>query len=298
MVELVSVSPDTMARELDFPSEQVKATFDLLEKGYTVSFIARYRKDQTQNLNEQEVAKIAAVYHKQRQLSDRKYSFLKTLDAQGKLTPELEETIRGARTARGVDDAYLPFRSKRASAAQAARDKGLDPLADAIFNAADESKSLEELAQEYVSAEKGVGTVQEALAGAGEILAERFAENTRLRRFVRDALQQAGLFVFKKVEGEDDEEPDAPSAEEKGKEPSAPESQPSEPSAEEPAESPESAAAAENAENAASDESAKPSDPAGEAANSDKPAAKQASKKKQRSFMSLRRARVQKELAN
>ena len=222
MVELVSVSPDTMARELDFPSEQVKATFDLLEKGYTVSFIARYRKDQTRNLNEQEVAKIAAVYHKQRQLSDRKYSFLKTLDAQGKLTPELEETIRGARTARGVDDAYLPFRSKRASAAQAARDKGLDPLADAIFNAADESKSLEELAQEYVSAEKGVGTVQEALAGAGEILAERFAENTRLRRFVRDALQQAGLFVFKKVEGEDDEEPDAPSAEEKGKEPDAP----------------------------------------------------------------------------
>ncbi|MBQ1863818.1 MAG: hypothetical protein II150_04430, partial [Thermoguttaceae bacterium] len=92
MVELVSVSPDTMARELDFPSEQVKATFDLLEKGYTVSFIARYRKDQTQNLNEQDVAKIAAVYHKQRQLSDRKYSFLKTLDAQGKLTPELEET--------------------------------------------------------------------------------------------------------------------------------------------------------------------------------------------------------------
>ncbi|MBQ2556367.1 MAG: hypothetical protein II561_07425, partial [Thermoguttaceae bacterium] len=286
MVELVSVSPDTMARELDFPSEQVKATFDLLEKGYTVSFIARYRKDQTRNLNEQEVAKIAAVYHKQRQLSDRKYSFLKTLDAQGKLTPELEETIRGARTARGVDDAYLPFRSKRASAAQAARDKGLEPLADAIFNAADESKSLEELAQAYVSAEKGVATVQEALAGAGEILAERFAENTRLRRFVRDALQQAGLFVFKKVEGEDDEEPDAP------------ESQPSEPSAEEPAESPESAAAAENAESAASDESAKPSEPAGEAANSDKPAAKQASKKKQRSFMSLRRARVQKELAN
>ena len=298
MVELVSVSPDTMARELDFPSEQVKATFDLLEKGYTVSFIARYRKDQTQNLNEQDVAKIAAVYHKQRQLSDRKYSFLKTLDAQGKLTPELEETIRGARTARGVDDAYLPFRSKRASAAQSARDKGLDPLADAIFNAADESKSLEELAQAYVSAEKGVATVQEALAGAGEILAERFAENTRLRRFVRDALQQAGLFVFKKVEGEDDEETDAPSAEEKGKEPSAPESQPSEPSAEEPAESPESAAAAENAESAASDESAKPSEPAGEAANSDKPAAKQASKKKQRSFMSLRRARVQKELAN
>ncbi len=285
MVELVSVSPDTMARELDFPSEQVKATFDLLEKGYTVSFIARYRKDQTQNLNEQEVAKIAAVYHKQRQLSDRKYSFLKTLDAQGKLTPELEETIRGARTARGVDDAYLPFRSKRASAAQSARDKGLDPLADAIFNAADESKSLEELAQAYVSAEKGVGTVQEALAGAGEILAERFAENTRLRRFVRDALQQAGLFVFKKVEGEDDEEPDAPSAEEKGKEPDAPES-------------PESAAAAESAESAASDESARPSEPAGEAANSDKPAAKQASKKKQRSFMSLRRARVQKELAN
>ena len=296
MVELVSVSPDTMARELDFPSEQVKATFDLLEKGYTVSFIARYRKDQTQNLNEQDVAKIAAVYHKQRQLSDRKYSFLKTLDAQGKLTPELEETIRSARTARCVDDAYLPFRSKRASAAQAARDKGLDPLADAIFNAVDESKSLEELAQEYVSAEKGVGTVQEALAGAGDILAERFSENTRLRRFVRDALQQAGLFVFKKVEGEDDEEPSAPSAEETCKEPSASGSQPSEPSAEQSAESPESAAAVEDA---ASDEAAKPSEPgAAEQASSDKHAAKQPTKKKQRSFMSIRRARVQKELAN
>ncbi|MBR4835043.1 MAG: helix-hairpin-helix domain-containing protein [Thermoguttaceae bacterium] len=200
MTEPIIVNPVFLARELELPLDQVEATVALLEEGYPVPFIARYRKDQTKNLSEDGVAKVAAAYQKQRQLTDRKLSFLKTIEAQGKLTPELEQKIREARTARRLDDLYLPFKSKRQTLAQAARDKGLAPLADAILNAADESADLNALAAPFVDAEKGVATVEEALKGAADIIAETFAETFEVRRRLRDKIQRTGKLVSKKIE--------------------------------------------------------------------------------------------------
>ena len=200
MTEPIIVNPVFLARELELPLDQVEATVALLEEGYPVPFIARYRKDQTKNLSEDGVAKVAAAYQKQRQLTDRKLSFLKTIEAQGKLTPELEQKIREARTARRLDDLYLPFKSKRQTLAQAARDKGLEPLAAAILNAADESADLNALAAPFVDAEKGVATVEEALKGAADIIAETFAETFEVRRRLRDKIHRSGKLVSKKVE--------------------------------------------------------------------------------------------------
>ena len=200
MTEPIIVNPVFLARELELPLDQVEATVALLEEGYPVPFIARYRKDQTKNLSEDGVAKVAAAYQKQRQLTDRKLSFLKTIEAQGKLTPELEQKIREARTARRLDDLYLPFKSKRQTLAQSARDKGLEPLAVAILNAVDESADLNALAAPFVDAEKGVATVEEALKGAADIIAETFAETFEVRRRLRDKIQRTGKLVSKKIE--------------------------------------------------------------------------------------------------
>lgn len=209
MTEPIIVNPVFLARELDLPLDQVEATLALLEEGYPVPFIARYRKDQTKNLSEDGVAKVAAAYQKQRQLTDRKLSFLKTIEAQGKLTPELEQKIREARTARRLEDLYLPYKSKRQTLAQAAREKGLEPLAEAILNAADESADLNALAAPFVDAEKNVATVEDALKGAADIIAETFAETFEVRRRLRDKIQRTGKLVSKKVEKKGAAEPEA-----------------------------------------------------------------------------------------
>ena len=207
MIESLTVNPESLARELDLPFDRVAATVALLEEGRSVSFIARYRKDQTNNLDEDTIARIATAHQKRRQLNDRKLSFLMTIEAQGKLTPELEKQIREARSPKRLDDLYLPYRSKRASVAQAARDKGLEPLATAILDATDASKALEELAAASVAADKGVATVQEALDGAADIIAEKFSETLELRRIVRDAILRTGKLVSKKAERPETEEP-------------------------------------------------------------------------------------------
>lgn len=209
MTEPIIVNPVFLARELDLPLDQVEATLALLEEGYPVPFIARYRKDQTKNLSEDGVAKVAAAYQKQRQLTDRKLSFLKTIEAQGKLTPELEQKIREARTARRLEDLYLPYKSKRQPLAQAAREKGLEPLAEAILNAADVSADLNALAAPFVDAEKNVATVQDALKGAADIIAETFAETFEVRRRLRDKIQRTGKLVSKKIEKKGAAEPEA-----------------------------------------------------------------------------------------
>ena len=206
MIETITVNPVSSARDLGLPQEQVKVAFELLEEGFPVPFIARYRKDQTGGLGESELAKIAIAYQKQRQLCDRKFSYLKTIEAQGRLTPELEKQIREARSPRRLDDLYLPFRSKRASLAQTARTNGLDPLAMIILNATDESRSLEDLAAPFVAEEKGVATTEDALKGAADIIAENFSESFELRRAARDAIQRFGRLVTKKVENATEEQ--------------------------------------------------------------------------------------------
>ncbi|MCF0233845.1 MAG: helix-hairpin-helix domain-containing protein, partial [Thermoguttaceae bacterium] len=155
-------------------------------------------------LGADDVAKIAAAYYKQRQLNDRKSAFLKTIAEQGKLTDELERRIREARTSRSLDDLYLPFKPKRRPAAQIERRAYLEPLARVILNAENESQNLEALAAPFVDAEKGVPTVEDALAGAKDVAAELFNETIEFRRKIRDKIQSFGKLVTKKVENEAD----------------------------------------------------------------------------------------------
>ncbi len=206
MIEPITVNSVSLSRDLDLPLAQVEATIALLDEGYPVPFIARYRKDQTKNLDEDGVAKIAAAYQKQRQLMDRKLSYLKTIESQGKLTSELERQIREARTPRRLDDLYLPYKPKRATLAQAAREKGLEPLAQAILAAADESIDLNALAASYVDEAKGVANVEEALKGAAEIITENFGDAFELRRRAREVVQHSGKLVSKKIEKKEAEE--------------------------------------------------------------------------------------------
>lgn len=199
MSEPLAVKLEAVASDLTLPLEQVQAAYSLLEEGYTVPFIARYRKDQTKSLDEDGVVKVEAVFKKQRQLASRKYSFIQTIEAQGKMTPELRQKIDDSRSAFRLEDLYLPFRSKRGTAAQDARDKGLEPLADAIQNAADETQTLQELAAAYVGPGKATD-VEDAIAGAAKIVAERFAETFALRRALRDFVRRTCKIVTKKAE--------------------------------------------------------------------------------------------------
>lgn len=198
MLESLAVNFERVANELNLPVDQVKAVFELLGTQHTVSFIARYRKEQTKGLSEEEVARVEAAFKKQVRLAGQKFSFTETIKKQGKLTPELEQKIQAAGTSARVEDLYLPFRSKRGGEAQEARVNGLEPLADLIQNAADETQSLEELAAPIAS-QTGV-SVEDALKGATAILAERYAESFELRRALRDLIRRAGKVVTKKIE--------------------------------------------------------------------------------------------------
>ncbi len=200
MSEPLNVNFERIANELHLPVDQVKATFELLEAQQTVSFIARYRKDQTNGLSEEDVARIETAFKQQVRLAGQKYSFTDTIQKQGKLTPELKQKIQDAHTGARLEDLYLPFRSKRGTAAQDARNRGFEPLADAILNASDASQTLEEFAGPF--AVSCGATVDEALLGAGAIIAERYSETYELRRQLRDLVRRTGTIVTKKLEKE------------------------------------------------------------------------------------------------
>ena len=199
MIEAIKVNPNSLSRDLDLPVEKVEAVVALLEEGYSAPFILRYRKDQTALLDEDQIVKIAVAYEKQRKFADRKYSYLKTLESQQKLTPELEKLIIETRSPHRLDDVYLPFKSKSEPIPQAARAKGLEPLAQASLTAADDSVALEELAAPYVAADKGVASVQDALQGAADIIAEEFSEVFDLRQSVRGFILHSARVVSKRA---------------------------------------------------------------------------------------------------
>ena len=199
MIEAIKVNPHSLSRDLELPVEKVEAVVALLEEGYSAPFIIRYRKDQSKLLDEEQIVRIAVAYEKQRKFADRKYSYLKTLESQQKLTPELEKRIIETRSPHRLDDVYLPFKSKSEPVPQAARSKGLEPLAQAILTAADESVALEELAAPYVAADKGVATVQDALKGAADIVAEKFAETFELRQSVRGFILHSAKVVSRRA---------------------------------------------------------------------------------------------------
>ncbi|MBW4498191.1 MAG: RNA-binding transcriptional accessory protein [Scytonema hyalinum WJT4-NPBG1] len=190
--------PQLLATELNLKPYQVQNALELFAEGATIPFIARYRKERTGEMNEVQLREIEEKYNYLTELEERKSVILKAIAEQGKLTDELKQKIESCLQKTELEDLYLPYRAKRRTRATAAREKGLEPLAEFIKslnvkNGA--AASLEAEAAKYISQEKGVKTAEEALKGASDILAEEVAEKAELRAYLRDYLLEEGVFV-------------------------------------------------------------------------------------------------------
>lgn len=183
----------TLAAELQQNEQYVANVVKLLDEGNTVPFIARYRKEMHGTMDDQTIRVLAERLAYLRGLETRKAEIRDAIDAQGKLTPELTAAIENAATLSALDDIYRPYRPKRRTRASMAREKGLEPLADAILSVRNGSPSLEALAQPYVSEEKGVSDTDAALAGASDIIAENLSDDASLRSRLRDIIQKTGV---------------------------------------------------------------------------------------------------------
>lgn len=192
-----------ISQQLNLGARQVEKTIELLEQGATVPFIARYRKEVTGSLNEVQITAIRDLLIKLKELDKRREAILVSISEQGKLTPELEKKIMDAATMTELEDLYLPYKPKRRTRATMAVERGLEPLANEIQK--QYSCNLEQMAEKYINAEKGVNSVEEALAGARDIIAERVNENTQARTKVRNIFRRSAMLSSKVVKNKEEE---------------------------------------------------------------------------------------------
>ena len=193
-----------IASELSLRPHQVAAAAELLEEGATIPFVARYRKEATGSLDEVALTSIRDRLNQLKELDDRRESIIKSLEERGQLTEELSEMISRAETMAVLEDIYLPYRPKRRTRATIAREKGLEPLAELIL-AQDPATNPEVEAKTFVDEGKGVESVEAALAGAADIIAERINENQTARARIRDLFFKEGCFRSKVVSGKEAE---------------------------------------------------------------------------------------------
>lgn len=198
---------DRLAEELGVRAPQVAATVELLDGGATVPFIARYRKEATGGLDDTQLRSLEERLGYLRELEERRESVLASIDEQGKLTEALAASIRAADTKQRLEDLYLPYRKKRRTKAQIAREAGLEPLADALL--ADPTLSPEEQAAGYLRAADGdipaIEDAKSALDGAKQILMERFAEEPELVGQLRERLWNEGVLSARLIDGKERE---------------------------------------------------------------------------------------------
>jgi uncharacterized protein len=192
-----------ISAELRIAEHQVAATAKLLDEGATIPFIARYRKEATGTLDEVQIAEIRDRLDQIAELEKRRAAIAKSLSERELLTEELQHKIEAAETLAVLEDIYLPFRPKRKTRASAAREKGLEPLAERIFAQGDGDPLAEAAA--FVDPEKGVATLEEALAGARDIIAEWVNENEKARARMRDFFSQKAIFQSRVIEGKESE---------------------------------------------------------------------------------------------
>lgn len=189
--------PAVIAHELSLDIRDVQNALALFAEGGTIPFIARYRKERTGNMDETVLRALYDRHEYLKELEERKQTILSSIEEQGKLTEELKALILACLSRTELEDLYLPYRPKRRTRAQVAREKGLESLAEAIrtANLTDSTLELLEEASKYVSEERGVATAEEALAGASDILAEEVSEKAELRAALRDYFWNEGYFV-------------------------------------------------------------------------------------------------------
>ena len=192
-----------IARELGLTETQVANTLQLLESGATIPFVARYRKEVTDSLDEVLIGSIRDLHARWVELDKRRAVILDSISEQDKLTPELQEKINGAMTMSELEDVYLPYRPKRKTRASVAMEKGLEPLAKMIMR--QQAIDVEAAAFRFVNAQKGVENVEDALAGARDIMAEWISENIHIRERLRLSFTNYSVISTKVVKGKEDE---------------------------------------------------------------------------------------------
>lgn len=195
---------NALARELNIKPKQAEATVQLLDEGNTVPFIARYRKEATGSLDEEQIRTIEERLAYLRNLEQRRQEILTAIAAQEKLTPELEATINSAEKMQTLEDLYLPYRPKRRTRAQIARENGLEPLAQLIEEQGKPLLPLEQLASMHINEEKGIATIEDAWQGACDIVAENISDSADVRKLLRRELWNAGELVSELIIDEKD----------------------------------------------------------------------------------------------
>ena len=182
-----------LAAELSESEEHIKNVITLLDEGNTIPFIARYRKELHGAMDDTALRTLETRLQYLRGLNERRESVLGSIEEQGKLTDELRAQIMAAKTLAELEDLYRPYKQKRRTRATVAKEKGLEPLADLIFAQKRDSLSPSELAKDYIDPEKGVETIDDALQGASDIIAERLSDDAELRKRLREFIKKNGL---------------------------------------------------------------------------------------------------------
>ena len=192
-----------LARELGREQSHIDNVIKLLDEGNTIPFIARYRKELHGAMDDTALRTLAERLEYLRSLQDRRDSVKKSIAEQGKMTEELDRAIDAAATLAEVEDLYRPYKQKRRTRATVAREKGLEPLAARLFAQTADCPAPEALAADFIDEEKGVATVEDALAGASDIIAEQISDDAEIRALLRDYIQSAAV-VTAKAATEDD----------------------------------------------------------------------------------------------
>jgi uncharacterized protein len=194
---------DLIAEELNQPVKYVRAVAELLAEGATIPFISRYRKEMTGSMDEVNIANVRDRLEQLQELDKRREAVISSIEKQGFLTPELLALLAKAKTLAEVEDIYLPFRPKRKTRASMAKEKGLEPLAQKIFD--QEKFDLDAFAQSFIDTEKGVADLEEALAGARDIIAEWVSEDPDARKNLRELFWKEGTITAKVIKSKEAE---------------------------------------------------------------------------------------------
>ena len=193
-----------LAEELGCKEEYVNNVVTLLDEGNTIPFIARYRKEAHGAMDDTALRTLETRLQYLRNLQQRRDEVKSAIEAQGKLTDELARSIDNAATLAEVEDLYRPYKQKRRTRATVAKEKGLEPLADAIFAQDRNGKAPEELAKDFLNPDLGVETIEDALSGASDIIAERISDDAELRKSLRARMQKSALCESKAAKEDED----------------------------------------------------------------------------------------------
>jgi len=194
---------EMIASEFNLRVTQVEQTVALIDEGNTIPFIARYRKEVTGGLSDVVLRDMDERLTYLRNLEERKEEVIRLIAEQGKLTDELKAQIEEATVLQRVEDLYKPYKKKKATRASKAKERGLEPLAQLMWQQKEEAGSPEDFAKEYVNEEKEVASEAEALQGACDIIAEMISDDPELTAAVREKTQQTGVITTEAVDAEE-----------------------------------------------------------------------------------------------